>query len=105
MPVAARARAGRARDRQRQPWPFGSSRDLVLCGLRSRNSCVDSALRFVLTDGVARMTSARGSIGEAAHEVLPSTSGDLGLDLLGLRLNGAQLGAMLDVSRDRQSVV
>src|SRR3546814_11381106 len=34
---------------------------------------------------------------------LPSTSGDLGLDLLGLRLNGAQLGAMLDVSRQAVS--
>ncbi|CAM0998700.1 KfrA N-terminal DNA-binding domain-containing protein [Rhodanobacter sp. Root179] len=49
------------------------------------------------------MTSARENIGEAAHEVLPSTSGDLGLDLLGLRLNGAQLGAMLDVSRQAVS--
>lgn len=36
-------------------------------------------------------------------DALASTSGDLALDLLGLRLNGAQLGAMLDVSRQAVS--
>lgn len=34
---------------------------------------------------------------------LASTSGDLGLELLGLRVNGAQLGAMLGVSRQAVS--
>lgn len=49
------------------------------------------------------MTNAQKSTGDAVQGVLPSTSGDLGLDLLGLRLNGAQLGAMLGVSRQAVS--
>ena len=40
---------------------------------------------------------------EARRDALASTSGDLALDLLGLRLNGAQLGAMLGVSRQAVS--
>lgn len=39
----------------------------------------------------------------ALREALASTSRDLGLELLGLRLNGAQLGTMLGVSRQAVS--
>lgn len=49
------------------------------------------------------MTNDREHPTEPARDALASTSGDLALDLMGLRLNGAQLGAMLDVSRQAVS--
>lgn len=49
------------------------------------------------------MTNDHEHPAEARREALASTSGDLAFDLLGLRLNGAQLGAMLDVSRQAVS--
>lgn len=49
------------------------------------------------------MTELQEHPGEPIQHGQVSTSGDLGLELLGLRLNGAQLGAMLDVSRQAVS--
>lgn len=49
------------------------------------------------------MTEMRESEAGTASDALASTSRDLGLELLGLRLNGAQLGAMLGVSRQAVS--
>lgn len=49
------------------------------------------------------MTEQRETQGAPAPDMQPSTSRDLGLELLGLRLNGAQLGAMLGVSRQAVS--
>lgn len=49
------------------------------------------------------MTEAHKHPAEQTRDALASTSGELALDLLGLRLNGAQLGAMLDVSRQAVS--
>lgn len=41
---------------------------------------------------------------KTARDALASTSGDLGLELLGLRVNGAQLGNILGVSRQAVSM-
>lgn len=49
------------------------------------------------------MTAEPEQPAELAGKAQASTSGELALDLLGLRLNGAQLGAMLDVSRQAVS--
>src|SRR5690242_21631234 len=49
------------------------------------------------------MTDAPNNADLPARDVLASTSRDLDLDLLGLRLNGAQLGTMLGVSRQAVS--
>jgi len=49
------------------------------------------------------MTAMHESEAEPARDALASTSRDLGLELLGLRLNGAQLGNMLGVSRQAVS--
>ncbi len=49
------------------------------------------------------VTDAQEHLSKPTRDALASTSGDLALDLLGLRLNGAQLGAMLDVSRQAVS--
>lgn len=49
------------------------------------------------------MTAKHESEAGPARDALASTSRDLGLELLGLRLNGAQLGAMLGVSRQAVS--
>lgn len=49
------------------------------------------------------MTQERKIEAQPARAASPSTSGDLGLELLGLRVNGAQLGTMLGVSRQAVS--
>lgn len=49
------------------------------------------------------MTNEHEHRAEPSRDALASTSCELALDLLGLRLNGAQLGAMLDVSRQAVS--
>lgn len=49
------------------------------------------------------MTKEQQHPGGPARDALASTSGELALELLGLRLNGAQLGAMLGVSRQAVS--
>lgn len=49
------------------------------------------------------MTDAAKHGGDHGGTGQPSITGDLALDLLGLRLNGAQLGAMLGVSRQAVS--
>lgn len=49
------------------------------------------------------MTAMQEHSAEPMPDALASTSRDLGLELLGLRLNGAQLGTMLGVSRQAVS--
>jgi hypothetical protein len=49
------------------------------------------------------MTEMHTDAAGAMRDALASTSRDLGLELLGLRLNGAQLGTMLGVSRQAVS--
>ena len=49
------------------------------------------------------MTDAHAPTPPTPRDALASRSGDLGLEILGLRLNGAQLGAMLGVSRQSVS--
>ena len=88
---------------QRAAWAFGSSPGLPLAGNSGRNAGLGSGVGIVLTDGVAGMTGEQEHNAGPVPDALASTSRDLGLELLGLRLNGAQLGAMLGVSRQAVS--
>jgi hypothetical protein len=71
--------------------------------LHGRKTLAVRDFRFELTDGEARMTNAQEHPADPARNTMTSTSGALALDLLGLRLNGAQLGGMLGVSRQAVS--
>lgn len=68
-----------------------------------RNQRVVAEFQFELTDEGARMTNEASTEGEPMQTLVPSRCGELDLDLMGLRLNGAQLGQMLGVSRQAVS--
>lgn len=83
-----------------RPGPPGAFQD---CGAHSRNLLLVTDFLLELTDGVAYMTTRHETDRDLTREVPASTPRGLSLDLAGLRVNGAQLGIMLGVSRQAVS--